>query len=269
MPPLRTRLVGAFVLATLVPLVATIWIATSLIERSLAYAHVEELDRVSRTLEGTARQLYQRERSALKEEAGAGRIAPDRFAITAISSWPEAVREFRESTEPERFVLSGPGGDHLDLLQRDGHGGVLVYRRDLGGIRMEELSEDLRRTRALVGSIEAQDLRRGFTLTFLLLIGVVWLISLAPLIFMAHRISRPIQQLTAGLTDFAAGHWDHRIEPRSDDEVGRAIEAFNHMAAQIRRDRDRLVYLTQMSSSIVLSGLSNKSSRSRAKPRTS
>ena len=46
---------------------------------------------------------------------------------------------------------------------------------------------------------------------------------------MAHRISKPIQELTAGLTRFAAGDWDQQLATMRDDEVGRAIEAFNHM----------------------------------------
>jgi nitrogen fixation/metabolism regulation signal transduction histidine kinase len=251
MPSQRTRLIGAFVLATLLPLGATIWIATSLIERSLGYGHIAELDRVSRTLEGTARQFYQRERDALRQDATAGRTPPSTFALADLPAWPDAVREFRESGEPERFLLSGTAGDHLDFMQKDGHGGVVLYRRDLGGLRMDELSAEFRRTRELVQATESQDLRRGFTLTFFLLIAIVWLVSLAPLIYLAHRISRPIQQLTAGLTDFAAGDWDRRINAGGgggDDEVGRAVEAFNHMAEQIRRNRDRLVYLTQMSS---------------------
>jgi nitrogen fixation/metabolism regulation signal transduction histidine kinase len=54
--------------------------------------------------------------------------------------------------------------------------------------------------------------------------------------------------LTAGLTDFAAGKWDRRLDAGQDDEVGRAVNAFNEMAEQLRRSRERLVYLTQMSS---------------------
>jgi nitrogen fixation/metabolism regulation signal transduction histidine kinase len=113
---------------------------------------------------------------------------------------------------------------------------------------MEELSDEFRRTRELVGSIETRDLRRGFTLTLLLLVALVWLVSLAPLFFMAHRISRPIQELTAGLTDFAAGDWSRRIETTRHDEVGTAVAAFNDMAEQLRQSRDRLVHLTQMAS---------------------
>jgi nitrogen fixation/metabolism regulation signal transduction histidine kinase len=244
---LRNRLIAAFVVATLVPLGATIWITASLLDRSLAYATTGELDRVSRTLEATARQFYQRERASLREDAVAGRVAPMSFTVDGIAVWPEAVRSFWESEETERFGLSGTGGDHIDYMRRHDRG-VDVYRRDLGGIRMQELSAEFRQTREIVGSIEALDLRRGFTLTLLLLVAAVWLISLAPLVFIAHRISRPIQELTAALTGFAAGDWDRRLETGRRDEVGHAIDAFNHMAGQLRHSRERLVYLTQMSS---------------------
>jgi len=244
---LRSKLVLAFIIATLMPLGATIWITTSLLERSLGYATTEELDRLSRTLEGTVRQFYQRERDALKRDALDGRVAAASYPVADMSAWPEDVRAFWESGEPDRSSLSGPGGDHVDFMRR-ASAGVEVYRRDLGAIRMQELSEEFRRTRALVGSIESRDLRRGFTLTLLLLVALVWLISLAPLLFIAHRISSPIRQLTAGLTDFAAGQWDRRLEKGRGDEVGRAVDAFNDMAEQLRRSRERLVYLTQMSS---------------------
>ena len=247
MHSLRGKLILAFIIATLVPLGATIWITTSLLERSLGYATTEELDRLSRTLEGTVRQFYQRERDSLKREAVDGRVAPTGYAVADVAAWPEEVRSFWESGETERVSLSGPGGDHLDFMRKR-EAGVDVYRRDLGGIRMQELSEEFRRTRELVGSLESRDLRRGFTLTLLLLVAVVWIMSLAPILFIAHRISSPIRQLTAGLTGFAAGQWDRRLEKGRDDEVGQAVDAFNGMAEQLRRSRERLVYLTQMSS---------------------
>jgi nitrogen fixation/metabolism regulation signal transduction histidine kinase len=219
----------------------------SLLESSLGYATTEELNGLSRTLEATVRQFYQREREALRQDAAIGRSAPTTYLVANIATWPEDVRAFWESTEPDRFGLAGPDGDRLDYMRRSTNG-VDVYSRDLAGIHMQELSTKLRQAREVVGSIEARDLRRGFTLTLLLLVAIVWLISLAPLLFIAHRISKPIRQLTAGLTDFAAGDWDRRVESSRADEVGNAVDAFNHMAEQLRRSRERLVYLTQMSS---------------------
>jgi signal transduction histidine kinase len=247
MHSLRTRLIAAFVIATVLPLAATIGITMSLLESSLGYATTEELNGLSRTLEATVRQFYQREREALRQDAAIGRSAPTTYLVANIATWPEDVRAFWESTEPDRFGLAGPDGDRLDYMRRSTNG-VDVYSRDLAGIHMQELSTKLRQAREVVGSIEARDLRRGFTLTLLLLVAIVWLISLAPLLFIAHRISKPIRQLTAGLTDFAAGDWDRRVESSRADEVGNAVDAFNHMAEQLRRSRERLVYLTQMSS---------------------
>jgi len=255
---LRNRLILAVLAATILPLAATVWITTSLLDRSLGYATTGELARLSGTLEATVRQFYQRERDALKQDALAGRVTPTSYAVTDAARWPDAVRAFWESGEAERFGLSGSDGDHVDYLRRMDAGaarrGVQMYTRDLGAIRMALLSHQLRQARQLVESLEGRDLRRGFTLTLLLLLGATWLVSLAPLVLIAHRISRPIQQLTAALTDFAAGDWSRRLDtgrapgaaPR--DEVGRAVDAFNNMADQLRRNRERLVYLTRIAS---------------------
>ena len=255
---LRTRLIGAFLASTLLPLAATIWITTTLIDRSLRYSTTGELDRLSRTLATTAKQFYQRERDALKEDALAGRIRPTTYAATNTAEWPESVRAFWESGELERFGVSGENGERVDYMRRTGgpadRGAVEIYRRDLGGISMEQLSTQLRETRRVVDAIDARDLRRGFTLTLLVLLGATWLISLLPLLVIAHRVSRPIQQLTAALTDYAGGNWSRRLgtgsapgdPPR--DEVGRAVDAFNHMADQLEESRERLVHLTQMAS---------------------
>ncbi len=244
---LRHRLIAAFVIATLVPLGATIWVTMSLLDRSLGYATTGEIDRLSRTLESTARQFYQRERELLRQDAEAGRVAAISHPVVSTGAWPQAVREFWESGDAERFALSGAGGDRLVYLRR-APSGVDQFARDLAGIHMEELSAALRQTRALVGASDARDLRRGFTLTLLLLVASVWVISLAPVLFIAHRISRPIQQLTAGLTDFAGGDWSRRVETTRRDEVGQAVDAFNQMAEQLRQNRDRLVHLTQVAS---------------------
>jgi nitrogen fixation/metabolism regulation signal transduction histidine kinase len=243
---LRTRLILAFLAATILPLAATIWITMSLLERSLGYATTGEIDRLSRTLESTVRQFYQAERERLRQDAESGAVTAIRY-VRSTEQMPEPVRAFLESGESERFGLSGPGGDHVTYLRRTPDGADL-YTRDLRGIRMEQLSNELRETRRLVDAIDARDLRRGFTLTLLLLVAIVWVISLAPLVFLADRVSRPMQQLTAGLADFAGGDWSRRVPAAGGDEMGRAVEAFNHMAEQLQRSRDRLVHLTQMAS---------------------
>jgi two-component system, NtrC family, nitrogen regulation sensor histidine kinase NtrY len=260
---LRSRLIAAFLASTLLPLAATVWITTTLLDRSLRYATTTELDSLSRALESTAKQLYQRERDALKQDALSGRTRPTVYDATNAAQLPEPIRSFLESGEQERFGISGTSGERVDYLRRvEAQGGrpaVEVYSRNLGGISMEKLSNQVRETRRLVNEVDARDLRRGFTLTLLVLLAATWLISLLPLLLIAHRVSRPIQQLTAALTDFADGDWSRRLESgekpggpvrqaQGGDEVARAVDAFNHMADQLEENRERLVHLTRMES---------------------
>jgi len=244
---LKSRLIVAFLLSTLLPLAATVWITTTLIDRSLDYATTDDVAWLSHTLEATVRQLYQREREVLRQQARDGSAPDTTFAVSEIAQWPAPVRAFWESGEDERFGLSGTGGDHIEYMRRDDRS-VHQYRRDLRGIRMDDISTQFRDTRSLVASLQQRDLRRGFTLTLLLLLAAAWLVSLAPLVLIANRISRPVRQLTAGLTTFAADAAPRHLQAAGDDEVGRAVSAFNRMADQLHESRARLVHLTRMAS---------------------
>lgn len=242
---LRNRLILVFLAGALVPLGLTLWMTTSLLERSLSYASTRELDEISKSIKKTGREFYQQASENLKTAAGSGRITPRRYA-QARGSWPEALNDFWDSGEKERFILSGIDGDRLDYLVRRDRD-LWVYSMPLA-IGMNRLSRQYSDARALIEASQGRDLRRGFTYTYILLTCSIWLVSLAVLVYLAHRISRPIRQLTAGLSELALGNLHYRIESRRDDEIGRAIQAFNHTAGELERNRDRLVYLTQLAS---------------------
>src|SRR5262245_1251088 len=97
MPTLRRRLLLALLAATILPLAATIWITTALLDRSLGYATTGDLDRLSRTLESTVRQMYQRERDALKQDAQNGRAPSTVFVLVNRASWPDTIATFWDS----------------------------------------------------------------------------------------------------------------------------------------------------------------------------
>jgi nitrogen fixation/metabolism regulation signal transduction histidine kinase len=244
---LRNRLILLFLAATILPLAATLWLSTSLLERSLSYSSTQELDKISRLLEQTGREFYQRSREALKAEALAGRLAAQHYDQRQIGQWPEAVREFWDSAQPERFYLSGKDSDQLNYVVRR-ETEVLAWSRSLGGVAMDRLSSEYREARKLVEAGAGRDLRRGFIVTFLLLAVCTWVVSLALLVFFAARVSRPIHDLTRGLSELASGNFEARVPAQREDEVGRAIRAFNHMAEQLDRQKSRLVYLAQLAS---------------------
>ncbi|MFB3776458.1 MAG: HAMP domain-containing protein [Bryobacteraceae bacterium] len=247
MKRLRDRLIVLFLLGTLVPLAATLWLTTSLLDRSLRYATTQELDEISRALEKTGREYYQLSRESLKREAEAGHLPPERYTAATIAEWPEPVRQFWESGQEERFYLSGADGDRLNYLARRGDR-VLAWSRSLGSVAMERLRDQYQGAREVVDAGSSRDLRRGFILTFLVLALGTWVLALALLVFFTARVSRPIHSLTEGLSRLASGDLAARVATDRDDEVGRAIQAFNHMAEQLESQRARLVYLTQLAS---------------------
>ncbi len=95
---LRNRLIIAFAAATLIPLAGTLWIATALLDRSLAYTATQELDALSKSLEQTAREFYQEARQNLKEDAAAGRRVAAQYMVTAKDRWPPRSRNSGKAT---------------------------------------------------------------------------------------------------------------------------------------------------------------------------
>ena len=240
---LRNKLILVFLVATLAPLGLTLWVTTRLLELNVGYAArgQAQLDEVSRSLQKAGFEFYQRARASLKSDAQAGRVTPQRHA-----SEEPAVKEFWDSGEPERFVLAGVQGDRLDYLVRHS-GEVWSYSIPLE-VGMQSLTGQIARARESVDEWKTRDFRRGFVYTYSLLAVVIWAAAFALLVFLASRFSRPIQQLTAALSALAAGNPEVRVPTDRDDEMGRAIQAFNHMADQLQQSRERLVYLTQLAS---------------------
>jgi two-component system nitrogen regulation sensor histidine kinase NtrY len=242
---LRNRLILIFLAATLAPLAATIWVTTSILEESVNLSALDKLDEVAQSLRRTGYELYQRATDDLRQQARNG--APPALRFTgARSKWPQAVQEFAAAQAPEKLVRTGNGGDRLDYLVRHGDE-VWVYSAKLG-VGMDRLSEQFGEGRALVDNARTHDFRHGVKLVYIILAASFWVLALGLLVYLAHRISRPIQQLTAGLSQLAAGDLNARVPTDRDDEVGRAIQAFNHMALRLQESTERLVYLRQLES---------------------
>lgn len=240
---LRNRLILIFAAGTLVPLAVTVWLMTSLLDRSLRLAATQELDATSRSLESAGRAVYANAREALSRDVEAGRVAPDQYAGAARDSWPAYVEEFAEGGEPRGFTVDG---DRLLLLTRAGDS-VLVYTRPLG-VSLDALRKQYTESRELVERWSARDVRRGFTWTLLLVSAGVWAFSFAALAWWAGRISRPIHRLSDGLGELARGNLDVRLEPEGEDEVAQATRAFNNTAVQLAESRERQVHLTRLAS---------------------
>ena len=244
---LRNKLILIFIVATLAPLFVTVWISIDLLQRSLALSPMHELDELSKSLQRTGHDVYQRAQVDLRQQAASGR-PPDRIYRQKESGrWPAEAADLLESGESDSFVLADESGSRLDYLVRHG-GDVWQYSASLHGLEMNRLRTQYVHARSVVEHAQTRNLRRGFTYTMISVAAAIWMVSLITLIYFAHRISNPIQRLTAGLSQLAADNLEHRVAPGGLDEAGAAIEAFNKMAGQLQQSRDRLVYVTRLES---------------------
>jgi signal transduction histidine kinase len=158
-----------------------------------------------------ARQTYQRERAELVDQVASGALRPEVFAPGI--DWPQDVRDFADSSESERLALGGIQGDTLCLLRRDGDR-VLRYSRQLGGVQLDSVRRQYAEARRGLADTDTAGLRRAF----LLLAVLPWLVSLGIVVYAVRRAT------------------------------GVAMEAYNRMAGELQRSREKLVYVTRLES---------------------
>jgi two-component system nitrogen regulation sensor histidine kinase NtrY len=60
-------------------------------------------------------------------------------------------------------------------------------------------------------------------------------------LWIAARVSRPIEQLARAAEEVAGGNWEARVPVRGRDEVGALGRSFNHMTSELVSQRERLV----------------------------
>ena len=101
--------------------------------------------------------------------------------------------------------------------------------------RMTQAYEDYQQLRVLRQPLAGVYLAFFLTLTLMILVGATWMG-----LYLAKRITRPVQLLAAAAKEIGAGHLDHRVEPETRDEFGALIDAFNRMASDLSASRRRL-----------------------------
>ena len=101
--------------------------------------------------------------------------------------------------------------------------------------RMTQAYEDYQQLRVLRQPLAGVYLAFFLTLTLMILVAATWMG-----LYLAKRITRPVQLLATAAKEIGAGHLDHRVEAETRDEFGSLIEAFNRMASDLSASRRRL-----------------------------
>ena len=100
---------------------------------------------------------------------------------------------------------------------------------------MTEAYEAYQQLRVLKQPLTGVYLSFFLMLTLMILVGATWMG-----LYLAKRITRPVQTLAAAADEIGAGHLDHRVKAEADDEFGSLIDAFNRMAGELAASRRRL-----------------------------
>jgi two-component system nitrogen regulation sensor histidine kinase NtrY len=162
--------------------------------------------------------------------------AAERLAAQALAGSPD-------TRSVETLGASG------DLL----HAAAVIRAKDgqATGVAVttDYLTGDLaRRSRSMTAAFESYNqlrvLRRpltGLYLSFFLMVTLLILVSATWMgLYMAKRITRPVQALAVAAREIGAGRLDQRVEPESHDEFGALTEAFNSMAGELATTRRKV-----------------------------
>ena len=161
------------------------------------------------------------DRLAERVAAGEGDVR----VIERVSDGGELIR----TAVPIRMSDSGP------VL------GVVVASEHLNGQLAERARqmagayEDYQQLVVLKQPLTTVYLSFFLMLTLLILVAATWMG-----LYLAKRITRPVQMLAAAAKEIGAGHLDQRLVPETADEFGSLVEAFNSMAGELAVGRRKL-----------------------------
>jgi two-component system nitrogen regulation sensor histidine kinase NtrY len=103
--------------------------------------------------------------------------------------------------------------------------------------RISNAYEDYSRLRVFGPPLAGVYLSLFLMMTLMILVGATWMG-----LYLAKRITEPVQRLATAAREIEAGHLDYRVDRGtvSDDEFGSLVEAFNSMASEVGKSRRRL-----------------------------
>jgi two-component system nitrogen regulation sensor histidine kinase NtrY len=165
---------------------------------------------------------------------GYTRAAADRLAAQALSG----------AKETRTIEALGTSGDLLhaaSVIKSRPEGrvtGVVVATDYLTGDmaarsrRMTQAFEDYTQLRVLKRPLTGVYLSFFLMVTLMILVGATWMG-----LYLAKRITQPVQMLAAAAREIGAGRLDQHLEPQSNDEFGALTEAFNTMAGELATSR--------------------------------
>ncbi len=170
---------------------------------------------------------------------GYSRAIADRMAAQAASgqiapSTPEQLPTTGELIRAAAVVRrAGSAAPVAVVIASDFVTGELASRAR----RIQDAYEDYTHLQVLRRPLFGVYLSFFLMMTLMILVGATWMG-----LYLAKRITEPVQKLATAAREIEAGHLDYRVDRGtvSDDEFGSLVEAFNSMASEVGKSRRRL-----------------------------
>ena len=162
---------------------------------------------------------------------------PDRRFLLQALTEGEAIRVTSSPGAPGRLILAGVAGDRGEPETRRlvVAGTVLAPLLTRDSAQLIESYQSYRRLEVRKGEIEASYLLTFMMVTLLVLLGASWVG-----LYLARRLTEPIQALAEGTRRISEGELDYRVEVAAADELGVLVESFNRMTSELERSKQLL-----------------------------
>jgi len=148
--------------------------------------------------------------------------------VSGAARYQTLIDSARKTGQPASGIL------YLTSRREDSVNATAIPLKSESGTVLAVLTVTIARS----GMVEAQQHIRA--IAYGVAAGGILLAILCSL-WIAARVSRPIEQLARAAEEVAAGNWETHVPERSRDEVGLLARSFNHMTGQLVSQRERLV----------------------------
>ena len=178
--------------------------------------------------------LYTDANATSQDAANASPAFDPKQLIGAGGALPGASRYGPLVGEAQRSAQSASGILYLTPRREDSISVTAIPLKNSAGRVMAVLTVALSRSGLVAEQQQIRAIAYGVASGGILLAIIFSL-------WIAARVSRPVEELARAAEEVAGGSWDARVPVRGRDEVSVLARSFNHMTEQLENQRERLV----------------------------
>jgi two-component system nitrogen regulation sensor histidine kinase NtrY len=177
--------------------------------------------------------LYSDAGAAIDAGSGATGFDPKRL-VSASGDVPGAAHYASLVDQARKSGLQASGILYLTPRREDSVSATAIPLKDAAGNVLAVLTVAISRSGLVAEQQQIRTIAYGVASS-----GI--LVAIIFSLWIAARVSRPVEELAHAAEEVAGGRWDARVPVRGRDEVSVLARSFNHMTEQLENQREKLV----------------------------